>query len=905
MLLIFPKISNGQNKKLTFDDIMRWKDVSNAVVSDDGNWLAYNVWPDRGDGYVQIRNIDNDTQYTISLGKYPTIAGNSKWVGAYIEPELAKKIKADKDKPKRGLALLNTESGKTIKIDSVKTYRFSNDGRWAAVHIYKNKADGKKTKKNKYSGSEMLLLNLSNGKKYHIPDVREAAIDSASNYIAYAVADSAGTGNGLYYRDLKEKTFRQQKITAQENEVFANLSWNNKKQRLAFTQAPLDTTYQTGNARIKLWNPTKNKVLTLVKPSEIEKGWTLRTNNNLEWSDDGNRLFFGLMPQFIVNIRQRNKKEEKSDSIDIYDRGQILDQKKLDIWSYKDTLIKPNAKKIWNRRKNQTYRAVYHTAKENWIQLADKQMPKIKVNQNNEVALGYSNVPYLSERAWNRTLRDYYVVNLKTGKRKRVAKRLRYSAKLSPDGKYVLFYKDQEWHLYNIKKDLYRNLTGNIKEPFYNVEFSRPSSPPPYGVGGWIRGDKEVLIYGRYNIWKFSTDKNEAVNLTEDGKERNIQYRIVQTEPNRHFFEPDEKILLRGFYHHKKTYGFYTLELDETGTDQRLETKHKYNFIAKADSSDRFIYTRESYDEYPNIWVSNGMNFDETHRITDFHLHLHDKYNWGHAELISWTNLEGQELQGALIKPDDYDNDKKYPMIVYFYAGSFSNRAYEFNNITNDDRPTLPQYASNGYLVFLPDIKFTVGSPGFSSTKSLLPGVLKLIESGIVDKDKIGLHGHSWGGYQTAFIVTQTDLFSAAVAGAPVANMTSAYSGIRLGSGMARQYQYEKGQSRIGGSLWEYPERYIENSPVFYADRINTPLLIMTGDKDTAVPWYQDIEMFLAMRRLGKKSILLQYNNEPHHLQKYANRLDYAIKMKQYFDYHLLDKGSPKWILKGSPYYGK
>lgn len=298
------------------------------------------------------------------------------------------------------------------------------------------------------------------------------------------------------------------------------------------------------------------------------------------------------------------------------------------------------------------------------------------------------------------------------------------------------------------------------------------------------------------------------------------------------------------------------------------------------------------------------MNFSDIRQLTSLHASLHETYNWGTAELIEWQSLDGDTIQGAVIKPDNYEEGKQYPVMVYYYR-FFSQRAYEFNNITNDDRPVLPQYVSDGYVVFLPDIRFEVGTPGFASTKSLVPGVQKLVDMGIADPNKLGLHGHSWSGYQTAFMITQTDIFDAAIAGAPVSNMTSAYSGIRLGSGLARQFQYEQTQSRIGGSLWEYPERYIENSPVFFADRINTPLLIMFGDEDTAVPWEQGIELYLAMRRLGKDAVFLQYHDEPHHLQKYANRLDYAIKMKQYFDHYLRGTPAPEWITKGVPYRGE
>jgi dipeptidyl aminopeptidase/acylaminoacyl peptidase len=243
-------------------------------------------------------------------------------------------------------------------------------------------------------------------------------------------------------------------------------------------------------------------------------------------------------------------------------------------------------------------------------------------------------------------------------------------------------------------------------------------------------------------------------------------------------------------------------------------------------------------------------------------------------------------------------------VVVYFYR-FFTQRLHEFNQVVINHRPCFPFYASNGYAVFLPDIRFDVGHPGYAATKCLVPGIQKLIDLGVADPEAIGLHGHSWSGYQTAFVITQTNIFTCAIAGAPVSNMTSAYSGIRWGSGMARQFQYEKSQSRIGGSLWEYPERYIENSPVFFADRINTPLLIQFGDVDGAVPWYQGIELYLAMRRLEKDCVFLQYRAEPHHLQKYPNKLDYTLKMKQYFDHYLKGLPAPDWIKKGIPYRGK
>jgi len=532
-------------------------------------------------------------------------------------------------------------------------------------------------------------------------------------------------------------------------------------------------------------------------------------------------------------------------------------------------------------------------------------MPNVEMTQNANYALGSSRQPYLQLMTWDYFYSDYYIVNLRNGERQRIAKKLPFGAELSPKGQFVLFYQDKDWHLYDVQEEVYQNLTKELDVPFYNEDHDYPYPTPGYDIAGWTQGDESVLIYDKYDLWKFSTVNGSPTNITGDGRDREISYRIQEFDNEREAFREDEELLVRGYYDHKKYYGFYTLHLDEQGIEKELETEHKYNFIAKPKSSDRIFYSREKYDEYPNVWMADDIGFDDTERITDLHLNLHDEYNWGTAELIEWKGLDdGQTIRGAVIKPDNYDPDKKYPVLIYYYR-FFSQRAYEFNSITNDDRPTLPQWVSDDYVVFLPDIRFEVGTPGFSSTKSLVPGVNKLIEMGIADPDKLGLHGHSWSGYQTAFMVTQTDIFDAAIAGAPVSNMTSAYSGIRWGSGLARQFQYEQTQSRIGGSLWEYPERYIENSPVFYADRINTPMLMMFGDEDTAVPWYQGIEMYLAMRRLDKDAIFLQYRGEPHHLQEYGNRLDYAIKMKEYFDHYLRGAPAPKWITDGVPYQGE
>jgi dipeptidyl aminopeptidase/acylaminoacyl peptidase len=258
-------------------------------------------------------------------------------------------------------------------------------------------------------------------------------------------------------------------------------------------------------------------------------------------------------------------------------------------------------------------------------------------------------------------------------------------------------------------------------------------------------------------------------------------------------------------------------------------------------------------------------------------------------------------MRGLLYKPENFDSTRKYPMIIYYYE-RYSERLYS-HFVPSPSRSTVnfPYYNSNGYLVFVPDIAYTTGQPGQDAYNSVMSGTLELMKRPYVDEKNIGLQGQSWGGYQTAWLVTRTGLFKAAMAGAPVSNMTSAYGGIRYESGRVREFQYEHTQSRIGGNLWEKRELYIDNSPLFFADRITTPLLIMSNDNDGAVPHTQGIEFFTALRRLGKPAWMLVYNGEEHNLTKRPNRMDLSLRMSQFFDHYLKGEPMPLWMKEGVP----
>ncbi|MFO7732548.1 MAG: prolyl oligopeptidase family serine peptidase [Candidatus Aminicenantes bacterium] len=651
------------------------------------------------------------------------------------------------------------------------------------------------------------------------------------------------------------------------------------------------------------WDAATGRPAEAVAADSVPAGWVIPAKNALTWSKDGRRLFFGLKPADMEDPPDPEKKDDKEAPVDLFDWDAILSKREVDVWHWNDPLINSHQKKAWNRLKDQTYPAVLHADTGRMVPLADRELPDIEIGDQARHLLGASSVPYLKEVTWDGDYRDVYLVSLADGSRKKILTRHAGRPDLSPGGKAVVHYEKGDWHLLDTNNGSSVNLTAGLGVPFADEDHDTPGEPRGYGIAGWAADDSAVLIYDKFDIWRFEVPTGRAANLTKgEGRRTRTLFRVVRLDREAPGFAKNERLLLGSHNDGDKREGFWSARVGAPGVTKLFEEPRKFTFLAKAKSADTLLYTRQSYEEFPDLWTA-GPDLSSPKKLTDLNPQI-EEFAWGKAELVEWTSMDGVPLQGVLIKPGNYEPGRRYPVIVYFYE-LFSQRLHEFNQVVVNHRPCFPFYASNGYAVFLPDVRFDLGLPGPSEVKCLVPGAQKLVDMGVADPARIGLHGHSWSGYGTAYVVTQTDFFACAVAGAPVGNMTSAYSGIRWESGVARQMQYEKQQSRIGGSLWEKPQLFWENSPVFFADRVRTPLLLMHGDEDGAVPWQQSIELYLAMRRLGKDCVFLQYRGEPHHPQKYANKLDYSIKMKEYFDHYLKGAPAPDWLSKGVLYNGK
>ncbi|MBT8321138.1 MAG: prolyl oligopeptidase family serine peptidase, partial [Eudoraea sp.] len=405
-------------------------------------------------------------------------------------------------------------------------------------------------------------------------------------------------------------------------------------------------------------------------------------------------------------------------------------------------------------------------------------------------------------------------------------------------------------------------------------------------------------LYDRYDIWAFDPSSGNAERLTR-GRENRMVYRYLDLDKEEEYIDPKSNWLLSTFNEKDKSGGYASYNHQRKKLSQLESGPYRYSTPVKAEKANKLLFTRQSFTDFPDLRTAS-QNLKNQKKISNANPQQ-SEYNWGTNERVTWTSLDGMELEGMLVKPEDFDPNKKYPMIVNFYEKS-ADRLHG-HRAPSPGRSTINYsfYASRGYLIFNPDVHYRIGYPGESAYNCVIPGVTKLIEKGFVDKDNIGVQGHSWGGYQIAYLVTKTDIFKAAESGAPVPNMISAYGGIRWWTGLSRQFQYEHTQSRIGGTPWEYPTRFVENSPIFNMDKINTPLLIMHNDADGHVPWYQGIEFFVSLRRLGKPSWFLNYNGEPHWPLKRQNRVDFNIRMAQFFDHYLKGAPKPAWMDRGVP----
>lgn len=889
-----------------------WKEIAYKALTPDGSFAAFTINPQDGDGKVIFYNLKTNAQDSVKRAAEIALTFDSRYAIFKIKPqqqlvkELRRQKKKKEDLPKDTLGIYSFANRKTEKIADVKSFKvpekaggivaFQLDAK-KEVKPPAVKADEKKptpAKKKKVNsddnGYTLMVKKLADGKETTFGYVKDYTLAKYGQGLLFSTTGNDSTMKaGLYWYDLQKdelKTIHQGKSKFK----YKGLSISEDGTQAAFL-VDVDTTKSLiRHYQLHHWKKDGELQFIDVEGSQaISSNWIVSEYYTPMFSKDGAKLFFGSATPPVVQDTTLLTEEIVS----------------VEIWHGEDEYIYPQQNKQLDADKKRSYLVSIDLATKAVVQLGDQSIPSIELGNegNASVFLGETNVPYRKQITWEGSgTNDFYIFNASTRSKKQIATAVKGNASLSPKANYAYWFSlaDTAWFSYSIASDKTFKLTQRTNVKFADEEDDHPDYPSPYGSAGWTADDQLFIAYDRYDLWALDPSNNKApVNLTKVGRQEKIVFRYVRLDNEERFIDPSKELLLSAFNETTKASGYYKLSLKDGKLTKLLMDNYRFGGTAKAKLGNQILFTRESFREFPDVWTSD-VNLTAPKKISDANPQMKN-YFWGNVELVNWTSLDNIPLTGLLYKPENFDPKKKYPMIVYFYERESDNLHGHISPNPLRSSINRTTYTSDGYLVFVPDIIYKIGFPGESAHNCIMPGITQLISKGFVDEKNIGIQGHSWGGYQTAYLITRTDMFKAAEAGAPVANMISAYGGIRWETGLSRMFQYEKTQTRLGGSLWDKPMLYIENSPIFFADKIKTPLLLLHNDADGAVPWYQGIEMYMAMRRLDKPVWMLNYNGEPHWPVKRENRMDFQIRMKQFFDHYLKGAALPPWMKDGVP----
>ncbi|TBW27905.1 prolyl oligopeptidase family serine peptidase [Gramella sp. KN1008] len=917
MLLLFLISFTGlsqEKKALTHDDYDLWKMIQNPQISDSGDLIVTEVatTTGRGDGYLKIFNKKTGKSAQFHNGYRAHISADEQHIFFLRKPDYEVTRQEKKDDVKK-----EKQSKDDFFIFDVKDHKLSDSiirvksfkapeeySGWVVIEKLKELkpekekdttqteeklADTLKTE-NKNLALEAdyaLVYDLKSGRTDSIFQIKEfkLAEDKPALYFSKTKGEKKGD-IGVYQFNLNEHS---QTVIDTGRFAYDKLAVSKKGEHFAYISAR--DSIETDSLKYELFH-LREGILSQVTDTlgkNLRKNWELSAAQAPFFSEHGKRLFYYSRPARNFDIDTTMLEEEIPD---------------VDVWNYKDKLIQPEQKVKLKDLENKAYLSYLDLETGKVIPLHDDELEYIELDRDAEqrYILGYTSSPYDVARSWQYPwLQDFYIVDTQTGKKRLALKETAARPDLSPDGNFAVYFdtESQDWWILDLEKNEKRNLTSEVETAFHDVENDVPAAAWPYGFGGFTK-DGKVLMFDQFDIWMADPGKAGKPERITKGRENQIIYRTLRLDrENREkvsYFK--NELFLTAWDDRKKTTDLVTLNPRNKKMKTLLDPgKMIMNGFEIAEEDDSFLYRKENFTTYPDLYLYEAGN---SIRLTDVNPQQKD-FKWGTSEPFSWTAYDGTKLEGIIYKPENFDPNKKYPLITYFYERRSDNLNNYYSPQPSASIVNMSYLVSNDYVVFVPDIVYKEGKPGESAYNCIVSGVEAVEELGYIDPENMAIQGQSWGGYQVAYLVTKTDKFAAAMAGAPVSNMTSAYGGIRWGSGLSRAFQYEKTQSRIGKNLWEGLDLYLENSPLFGIPEIETPLLMMHNDDDGAVPYYQGIEMFMGMRRLNKPAWLLVYNDEAHNLRKMKNRQDLSIRMMQFFDHYLKDEPAPVWMTRGVP----
>ncbi len=945
-----------QKRAIELDDIIKWRSIGSPAVSHDGEWFAYRLAPGEGDAQVVVRSTRSDKEMTFDIGEpgtggpAPAAGGaavaasaaldfseDSKWLAFTTYPTRveAQRLRRQRRPLQNGVTIVNLATGEKHAVPKIRRFAFSGDASiWIALARYPAQAAsgssggaaaapggrgggapgaGASEPSDRPRGTDLILRELATGQELNVGNVSDFTFSRDGKFLAYTIDAQDKAGNGIQLRDMASGVVR---VLDSANAVYQRPTWTEKGDGLAVLKGTDDRALRDRRHAVLGFTALSSDVprKTIYDPSSDQtfpEGMTISGSRDPRWTDDLQSLLFGIhVPRprdgaaserpTEGETREEDERPAASTNNDSPDANEKVD---LVLWHWLDTRLQSQQEVQESRDRSFSYLAQYRVDSKKFIRLADDEVRDVEVAPKQRWAVGFDDREYeLFGNLDGRRYRDVYVIDMQTGQRRLAAKRARWYNGVSPDGNSFLRYEDGHYYVHPMEGRQPRNVTLNVSTSFVDTEDDHNVVKPPAGVIGWSSDSTSVLLRDNWDIWQVPVDAGQAVNLTGTGRKEQVRFQ------RRYALEPPED-RARGIDLSKPQYfaaygewtkkaGIARINPGRPGAEMLTWGDASFGALMKPKGVDRLLYTTSTATE-PNDYYVADMSLKQSVRLTDQRPQV-GSYTWTEGSmLINYTSDKGDKLQAALFLPAGYEKGKSYPTIVNIYE-RMSQGANQFANPTANGF-NRSVYTSNGYAVLLPDITYKINDPGMSAVWCVLPALKAAIATGIVDPKKVGLTGHSWGGYQTSFLVTQTDMFAAAVAGAPLTNMVSMYSLIYKNTGSTNQPIFESSQGRFRGGYWDNWDAYYRNSPVFFAKNVKTPLMILHNDRDGAVDFTQGVEYYNTLRRLQKPVIMLEYVGENHGLRKPANQRDYTVRMKEFFDHHLKGAPAPDWMKKGVP----
>jgi dienelactone hydrolase len=944
---------------LSWKAVSTWKDItgSSTQLSPDGQWFAYVTTPTEGDGTLVVQKIADSTRHTYPIGS-GTVApevkfsDDGRWLSFLVPPTYKEQLAAAKPGAKpltKKAVLVELATRKKTEFERVKSIAFNGEkvSHLAVLLAPALSIPISATGSDAVRGTDLLLHELSSGKTQNIGNVADMAFDKKGNWLALTIDAVGQSGNGVLLRNMTTGVI----LTMDSDKArYQSIAWTEAGDGLALLKGVKDDAYK--NERFSVlgirslgsipelvsYNPKMDSVA-------FPRQMTISPNRTPSWSEDLSRLLFGIhkleaapknkgkglvakgdtskapRPEQWLTLRadttikslddlQKALARLKTDTTKT-DKKEDPEKPEVTIWHWQDKRLQSRQQVQEKEDKNFTFLSTYELATKKFSQLADTNVRVVTVAPKELFALGRDETGYeLEANLSNQNYADIYLYALKSGQRTKILSNhylpgsSGYNLQPSPDGRKFVYWETPHFHVYDMTTQSTRNITSGISTSFINTDVDVNQKTPPHRVIGWSSDSKYVLLSDGWDIWQLPAEATDsrgkaiaATNLTQNGKRDKIRYQ------SRFVLDPDEKGIDLKQPMFVRMYGEWTKKSGIARIDNSKLTVLNWvdaslGNLSKAKKAPVYVFSRETFTQPRSFFVSQNPGLTAEKQITQNPAPI-GQYAWSSGvKLIDYVSDKGDSLQGALFLPANYESGKKYPTIVYYYEKlSQTLHTYVRPNYSGTGwNPSV--YTSQGYAVFIPDIVYKLNDPGMSAVWCVLPGVKAALKTGIIDEKNMGVHGHSWGGYQTSFLITQTNQFKAAAAGAPLTDMVSMYNLIYLNSGSSNGSIFEGSQGRLGAP-WENWEAYTRNSPMYHVNKVQTPLLMLHNDKDGAVDFTQGIEFYNALRRQHKPVVLVQYKGENHGLAKLPNRKDYAVRMLEFFDHHLKGKPAPAWLQKG------